>query len=354
MDPSIYICFKRSGLIPDINEVKKNEFQNTEDVTEQEAGSENKLVQLPATPLDLVGVFEGASNQNADDDELHHYYQLGNSIFKQYTSVIMANLDALSFATQHYNGSLKFQADDSNINMVQYQNENIKNLLSCCLVNEYSGGAADYISYRKPEAVFYGINSTATQNFYPINTSKDQDIKTNWKAMVAEIQRSQALGLDLVVDFGPDLESSYRLTLAIYLLKNKSTWICRLKELDYKLLYLTSLFFETIIIYRLMSTSSGDDHNFTEKESDNPLIERNWEANTDMYLIAKNKKYKTEKLTEILDNWREKDEYKLQFSDDFLKYMDDTINQINSFKLRNEIDIYLPFIIWNIPDNKIV
>ena len=141
MDPSLYYCLKKSSFN------SKNEDYKISKYVNNSTDFKMNLNQLPV--IDIA--------------ELDINLNLGKSIFKFYNSVIFANLDALCFGTKHFNGSLKFSANDpylDNIQLSDLQNPEVKlqpNLITSIIINDDTTGVIDYIKFRKPEAICYTV-----------------------------------------------------------------------------------------------------------------------------------------------------------------------------------------------------
>lgn len=336
MDPSINLSIKKSSFDKTDLSISRNIFKN-ESI---QFKIETKSVQKEEYIINPKNIDYNLQRDLQRDLSLslglNLGLNLGKSIFKFYSSVIMANLDALSFATKHYNGSLKFSANTSDLNHDQYFTVNTPNLLKVCIINDSTTGILDYIRFRKPESVIFGINSHPDKNMFSINESPDMSLKQNYKKFISQIQESQILGLDLMVSMS-NTDYLYILNIAVFILHNDGIFICKLDNIDIQFLYLCSLFFETIEIYRLLSSSCIQNNN-------------------DIYLIAKNKKYrlqshsKTEKLIDKLEYYIQTNVWDIQIPTEFKEWIQKTVNDINNFKMDKELDIFLPFIIWNIPD----
>jgi hypothetical protein len=307
MDPSLYYCLKKSSFN------SKNEDYKISKYVNNSTDFKMNLNQLPV--IDIA--------------ELDINLNLGKSIFKFYNSVIFANLDALCFGTKHFNGSLKFSANDpylDNIQLSDLQNPEVKlqpNLITSIIINDDTTGVIDYIKFRKPEAICYTVNSINTKDSVKLNLNGTVDLENDWESVVSEIQKSSSLGVDLIVNYS---DNSYKICLliSVFLLNNNGTFIYKLPELDTKFLYTCSLFFNEISIVRPLSDLEN------------------------IYLIAKNKKIIDGKLLDFLKNVNE--DFNINVPTDFIDWINDIGNKINT-KIEGDIDLYKPFIIWNIPDN---
>lgn len=251
---------------------------------------------------------------------------LGKSIFINYNAIITANLDALSFGSKHIGGSLQMKAESSNYNFEEILHNIIPvNTLTYCVINDNEGGVNEYLVFRKPESVGFGINSIGKQNF--VNVGKNIDLQTQWKDMIMLIQKSNPLGVDWVIINNKESNNLLLdLTFAVYLLNNDGVFTANFYIWDINILYLCSLFFTEIKIMNLLSSDNG------------------------LYLICKGKKYKTGNLISLLN------EKNLSFKvipDNFMSWIEDIKDNINKYTERKakEINPYKPFIIWNIPDS---
>jgi hypothetical protein len=261
---------------------------------------------------------------------------LGKSIFNSYSAIIAANLDALSFASKNIGGSLQMTVENSNYNSNEIQNNIIPlNTLTYCVINDIEGGVNEYLYFRKPESVGFGINSKGIQSFVNVGLNINLDIQ--WKDMIMLVQKSNPLGVDWVYIQNKNGKNDLKrdLTFSVYLLNNDGVFTTNFYNWDINLLYLYSLFYNEIKIVQLLSSDNG-------LPSGGPK--------GSLYLICKNKKYKTEKLVELLN--MEEIHFK-NIPSDFIEYIEKIKNDIKKYRHSKKFDIYKPFIMWNIPDNKI-
>lgn len=214
---------------------------------------------------------------------------LGNSVFKSNYAVVMANLDALTFACKNITGSLKFVDQE--------------NVITALCIDDTTGGITEYINFRKPEAAVYGINSIGDKTVH-------LDDANNIDEIIVALQKNVSLGVDLIVDLS---ENKDNLKIATYCLNNNGTYIFKISELNIQFLYNVSEYFQNFYLIKPLSA-------FNEKF---------------MFLVAKNK-YNMSTLN-----------VDMKVKSDFVKW----IKEIN-FDNLEQIDQYKPFILWNIPDRK--
>jgi hypothetical protein len=326
MDPTLYYSIVKSSFSEDKKEYKLPKYKNDSvdfSLAAQGKTNTNKILSIKVP------------NPKFNID-------LGKSIFKFYRSVIFANLDALSFGVKHYNGSMKFSADDPYLDITQIDDlkqadknfsssintTSLKpNVITSLIISDDTTGTIDYIKFRKPEAICFTLNSVNTDKSVNLNPTGIIDLNVDWEQAVSQLQKSASLGVDLIVDYSNNNLKTV-LLIAVYSINNSGTFIYKLpftEELNIKFLYMCSLFFNEISIVK-------------------PLSDLN-----NLYLIAKNKKIINDRLLEFLKLMT--NDFQVDIPMDFINWIDGVKNSLN-IEIKNRIDVYKPFIIWNIPDNK--
>jgi cap1 methyltransferase len=232
--------------------------------------------------------------------ETNPYEGIGKSIFMNRASMKLANIDALYKLTHHLGAFMHLTTPGP---------------FKFCDLAGAPGGFTNYIQWRRPEAMGYGISLKSTKPDVPTWNERFLDMHRflpyygdsgtgnlyiEWKNFVNRVKSDQVLGVDLVVaDGGFDVETeraharqeflSFRLIMvqiltALKLLKPEANFVVKtfdtVTELTAQLLYITSLCFESITLFK-------------------PITSR--PANAEKYLICLGKRKGTEIYEALLE-----------------------------------------------------
>lgn len=225
---------------------------------------------------------------------------MNRSIFMNRAAMKLANIDALYKLTHHLGAFMNLTTPGS---------------FRFCDLAGSPGAFTQYVQWRRPESLGYGISLKSTDpgvpdwnmaqldnhRFFPYyGESGTGNLYFEWRNFVTRVKRDQVLGLDLVMgDGGFDVEKehafnrqeflSFRLIMvqvltALKLLKEGGDFVLKMfdtvTEITGQLLYLVSLCFERISLFK-------------------PIVSR--PANAERYLICQGKRKGTEQYERILE-----------------------------------------------------
>jgi cap1 methyltransferase len=204
---------------------------------------------------------------------------IGRSIFMNRAAIKLANIDAMYNLTLHYGGLLKMVVDGS---------------FTFCDVAAGPGGFTQYLQFRRPDAMGYGITLKneldwdrskidVTRMNFIYGDDNTGNIYTNWESFVRQVTTTEVMGVDLVVaDGGFDIEATEtstqsgasecyqrqeflssrlficQLLIAIRTLKVGGMFVCKIFDtvtsLSAQLLYLAARCFDTISVFKPISS----------------------------------------------------------------------------------------------------
>lgn len=207
------------------------------------------------------------------------------SIFMNRAAIKLANIDAMYNLTLHYGGLLKMVVDG---------------IFTFCDIAGGPGGFTQYLQFRRPDAMGYGITLKNELDWNPSKLDVTRmnfiygddgtgNLYTNWESFVRQVTTTEVLGVDLVtadggfdldincdtpattVSIQPSSKERYRrqeflssrlllcqLLIALRTLKVGGTFVCKVFDtvtsLSAQLLYLAARSFETISIFKPISS----------------------------------------------------------------------------------------------------
>ena len=293
--PDAYSVKGRPVITPQIRQANNKEVENLPPV-------------YITTPENYVGLQERKTNIGrftreefeAARDATNPYEHLGRSIFMNRAGLKLANIDALYKLTYHIGAFMHLSTPGP---------------FKFCDLAGAPGAFTQYIQWRRPEAIGYGITLKSTKpdvpdwnlkqldqtRFFPYyGESGTGNLYFEWRNFVNRVRSDQGLGVDLVTaDGGFDIETerafarqeflSFRLIMvqlltALKLLKLGGNFVMKVfdtvTELSAQLLYIASLCFDRITLFK-------------------PIASR--PANAEKYLICESKKKGTERYELVLE-----------------------------------------------------
>lgn len=274
--------------------------------------------------------------------EIYPYEELGNSIFSNRCGTKLANIDAIFNITDHNAGSLNMKNPEP---------------LTYCDICGGPGGFTQYLQYRLPLSMGYGITSKShidyqmnkldISRFVPIygsNSVGDGNIFNEWDFFIKTVKTVESDGVDIVVaDGGFDVSKNedqtrqefltsrliqHEILMGISCCKKEGNFVCKLfdtvSKISGDLLYLCSLAFEKIYLFK-------------------PTTSR-W-TNAEKYLICIKRKDDVDDVIAILTKMVKMQNHYISLSDSDMILPDDFVSWL---KMRNEQMIKLQ---WETAEN---
>jgi hypothetical protein len=321
MDPTIFLTSNTSRIIKKDNGKINYKFDdvNFEDV---------KKTELQYPSIDVVKIYIPLS--------------LGLSTFTDYSAVIWSNIDAVhNYTKRKYRLEKTYTKSVLNSATTNLERDETDSC-SAVLLSHTTGGASEYIRYRVPNAQCYGINSVGTDLLWKLDTEVKLDPNDETDETTSFLIKQFPLGMDILLDCSLCTYTN-SIKRAVYTLSSSGCYILRTSELDPQSVYICTLFFEEVSLFRPMSSICIlPDFGIEDGEA------------TCVYIICKNKR----KLhgTELGELSKTLNDLNLQLPQSFNEWWNEIIKSINDMDnviSTAKFDKYKPFILWNIPDNKI-
>lgn len=324
MDPSIIFCNYQNSFSRGNNQVVLHTYTN------QETNDPIKKPVIMATNSKVV-------NTNNNNPNNKNYDPLENVSFKPFVNrdaLTLANLDMVFYLSKHENGYMVKQTD---------------NALSFVTLDD-SMGFAQYLLYKNTRVVGYGtVKSKLLKSCTNINKYLDPyrfnllditELNPKYKNVVRAMKLARPEGVDLVISNDNYFEG---LITALSIVKpgGKAIFKTQLNnepnELGFDLLYITSLCFDKITLFKPLSTDINNDEYFI-------VAERAKLNNTEWitYLSSLDDKKNLYKLL---------DERPKQFNDWVAEYNNLILmykNYINKYPNYELYDTYKCKAIWNL------
>lgn len=370
--PTPYSTTKNPTLVLDINVGDVKDIENIPPIYVKTPG---KYIALRKRKL-TFGNYDRSVFDEARD-KTNPYHKIGRSVFMDRAGVKLANIDALYKLTGHLGAFMNYTTPET---------------LTFCDLAGAPGAFTQYIQWRITQSIGYGISlvskdsSIPTWNLKLLDQSRffpfDGDdgtgnLFTEWKSFVNRVLRDQGTGVNLVVaDGGFDVEKekafdrqeflTFRLIMIQFLtgvkvLREGGNMVIKVfdtvTELSAQLLYLASLCFEKISLFKPISSRP---------------------ANNEKYLICQGKKKGTQKYEYILEKANQsynQDEVVINLLKDPLPNdFTNWLTEINTLLMKNQEEavnwifdqlegkkVIIPqvndnyaLVLWNIPGNPIV
>ncbi len=283
-DPTIQLCLVKNSFNEekvDIENIKPRSYssgnvENIELLIETGTHDDNNIM----VDSDVYNNLQDLKDQYGNIDKsiiryINPFEGIGNSIFMSRAGVKMANIDAI------------YQVSGSFTNLHSLQDDST---LSFCDIAGGPGAFSQYLFWRRPNATGYGITLAETskdltwdlkgQRFHPFYGDKGPasenpgNLYHHWKSFRDYVLENNSSGTDIAVaDGGFDVEDSkqYRqqeflssrlITIEFYLgfmcIREHGNFVCKVfdtvTKFMYDIVYLLSLAFEEIIMFKPMSS----------------------------------------------------------------------------------------------------
>ncbi len=300
---------------------------------------------------------------------------LGNSIFMNRASVKLANIDAVINPLQRQGGYINPQ-EDTQIFYLDLAGG--------------PGGFSQYLQYRYPNSIGFGMTLTTESNlnwnstkldmtrFYPY-TGEDGsgNLYTQWNYLVTKIKQENVLGLQLVVaDGGFEIDQSTQANLQEFLssrlilieflvalstLTIGGSFICKvfdtISPFSADLLFLASLCFDRLFLFKPISSRPANDERYFVGQGLKPNIQAYINILIDASKLYTDKLYISRLFSSPLPpsfiTWLTTINNQTFTSQ--INAGIDILDFLNITKSENidkpSYDLRVPFILWNIPNN---
>lgn len=308
------------------------------------------------------------------------YEKLGRSIFMNRAGLKLANIDAIFKVTRHIGAFMSLTTPG---------------IFKFCDLAGAPGAFTQYIQWRRPEAIGYGITLKNSVNaggvaipewnlrqldanrFLPFyGANETGNLYTEWQSFVNRVRQDQAMGVDLVTaDGGFDVETerafarqeflSFRLIMvqlltALKLLQPGGDFVMKMfdtvTELSAQLLYIAALCFERISLFKPIASRPANAEKY--------LICQGKLKGTEMYellLSQANETYnEDEVIVNLLDSPLPQDftEWLIQLNDSFMANQQEAIEWIFQILEGGNpiipiVDLHRALILFNVPGDPI-
>lgn len=357
MDPSASLCILYDTLQqphpnPDLESIWYNHDDNIKLIPNLIPSDSQSLPQYCDTQRynilqSLKPTFETPEFKNANLI-LNPFENIGNSIFKNYNAIKLANIDAVHHVT---NTIFTFDKQTSNLPFT-----------FCDISSEPS---AEYLQYRFSNSTGYGISpNTNLSNKFVTFYNSASDIYDNWSDFISQVIKLQGVGVDLVVaDNNADNEFEFsqlfliQSIIGIGCTKLNGNFVIKIIDtvtsISAQILFILSQCFQQIQIFKPVSSRSITPERFVICKGRLSEIQSLYQLLSEA--ITKNE-YWTSLFSEPLptqfeqwltDNNNRSINSRLQMGQQVLFYLRGQIPQLPRYNIPKFL------IIWNLPDTVI-
>lgn len=368
-DPSIALCLVKNSFDKnevDIEAIKPESYSsiNIEDDIElsiEKISTSSSLDSMVGGYEDLQDLKKQLSGVDISIiKSVNPFESIGKSIFMSRESIKLTNIDAV------------YQLSGGLWNIHSMQTESV---ITFCDISGGPGAFSQYLFWRHPNSIGYGITlrnnsgkldwKVKNKNFTPYYGPDDTgDLYSNWNNFRDFILEKHDDGVDLAVAngvFDDEFKSSKILTIELYLgiscVNHHGNFVCKVfdtvNKYTYDLIYLLSLAYNDIIMFKPMSSRPADAERYIvciDRKRNVDKVEEAFEKVINSFSNEQFVKQIFDTLPEDYTLWMDK--YN-NISINRQKYY---INNILDVVRKKEVEIYVynnnkALILWSLPGN---